>query len=214
MSPEQEKIEATVKSVEGLTDQINLYTGGRIDQLNEALDYDIYSLEAFVNLSITRVEMTLIGPIAILYQNATYHTLRAYYQASPGLMAVLAVVWGVIKSVWQVVKYIIEVWKVVQEFGIDDLLAQHWKWFNEARESFRKRVSELSAALGWGVDGFLHILHAVQGTTDVLGGLMGRTFSWMDADWMVKTGNILELTNRYATRIQEEPGEVLEILFQ
>jgi len=75
-------------------------------------------------------------------------------------------------------------------------------------------VAELSEAIGWGADGFLHLLHAVQGGTAVLGGLTGKSYKWMEAEWMEKTGSVLEKVKFNADYIQGHPGEVLETIFQ
>jgi len=93
-------------------------------------------------------------------------------------------------------------------------MASFWPAFNSAREKFRLWVSDLSEAIGWGVDGLLHLLHAAQGFTDVLGGLTGKSYVWMEAEWMVKSGNIMEQISYYSREIQENPGRVLELMFQ
>lgn len=214
MSSELQRVEQSVKSIEGLTDQFVSLTGGRIDQVNEALDHDIYTLELSIRLRVAGIEAILIPALTIVYQSAVYHTLRAYWHASPSLLAILAAIWAVVLVIWQIIKIIIWVVDLIKTLHLDDLLAEYWPAFEEARTKFRQWVGELSEAIGWGVDGLLHLLHATQGFTDVLGGLMGKTYTWMDAEWMVKTGNVLDKVSFYSNQITERPGEIMEILFQ
>lgn len=207
-------IDKTIDILKGLTDQLVSFTGERIDQLNEAFDYDCRTLELTVKISIARVEAVLIGPISLIVQNSSYHILRAYYQASPGLAAIIIAIWGVIVAVYNVVKYIISIYQVVMALGLDDLLATYWDWFAEARDKFRKFVTELSRTLGWGIDGFAHLLHAVQGVTSVVGGLAGKDYKWMQASWIDKTGDVLEKVDMWADVIQSNPGAIMEMIFQ
>jgi len=113
-----------------------------------------------------------------------------------------------------VVKIILQIINVIQSLKIDDLLAQHWEAFREARDKFRKWVADLSEAIGWGADGFLHLLHASQGFTDVVGGIFGKSWAWMDTQFMEKTGSVLEKTSSYAEKLRDNPGDILEIIFQ
>lgn len=214
MSDDLVRVKQSVKSVEGLADQFVNLTGGRIDQVNEALNHDTYTFEIILQLRIVKIEATLIRSLAIVYQQATFHTLRAYWHASPALMLILAAIWAAIQFIYNIVKWIISIVQIIQALKLDDLLAYYWPAFNDAREKFRRWVDRLSMAIGWGADGLLHLLHATQGFTDILGGLSGKSFDWMQAEWMVKSGNILKQVSNYADQIQENPGKVLEILFQ
>ena len=214
MSVSRARIEQTIKTVEGLTERYVDLTGGRITQVNEALDRYILTLEQIITLQVASIEGILIRGVTVVYRGAEFHTLRAYFQASPGLIAILTAIWTVIKIVWKIVQTIMSVVQVLTDLKVFELMASIWPAFNEARNNFRKWVSELSETLGWGVDGLLHILHATQGFTDVLGGLAGKTYTWMDAAWMEKTGNLLTNVSKYADQIGDDPGKILEILFQ
>ncbi len=214
MDARQDHIIQTISNVEGLTNQFAGLTGERIDQVNEALDHSIRTLYQIEVLRVSRAEAALMGPIALIYQNTVFHTLKAYWHASPSLILVLTAIWDAIQIIWKVVKFILAIVEVIQMLNLDDILANYWPAFEEARTKFRHWVSELSEAIGWGVDGFLHLLHAAQGFTDVLGGLMGKSYAWMDTQFMVKTGDLLQKVSMYSDKIVENPGEMLEILFQ
>ncbi|KKL65415.1 hypothetical protein LCGC14_2155200, partial [marine sediment metagenome] len=113
-----------------------------------------------------------------------------------------------------IIKTILAIIEIIQLFKLDDLLGSVWPEFEKARMKFRLWVSDLSEAIGWGVDGFLHLLHATQGFTDVLGGLTKKSYTWMDVQWMNKTGSVLTTVSKYADQIADNPGDILEILFQ
>ncbi len=214
MSNAEKNVDNSIDILKGLTDQLVSFTGERIDQAYEAFDYEVQTLEEIVKLRIARVEATLIGPITLMLQNSSYHILRAYWQASPGLIVILAAIWGVIVVVYNIVKWIASIYQLVMALGLDDLLANYWGWYAEARDKFRLWVTDLSQAIGWGVDGFQHLLHAAQGVTSVLGGLTGKDFKWMQVAWMDKAGDVLEKVDDYATVIQNNPGAILEMIFQ
>ena len=210
----RDHIDQAIRNVEALTEQFVDLTGWRVDQANEGLERSIRTLEQITELRVSRVESTLMGPITLMYQNAVYHNLKAYWFASPSLILVLTAIWTAIQFIWQVIKIILSIVELIQMLRLDDMLANYWPEFKKARDKFRAWVGELSEAIGWGVDGFLHLLHATQGFTDVLGGLTGKSYAWMDAQWMVKTGDVLEQVSFYSREIKDNPGRILEILFQ
>ncbi len=214
MSSERAQVEAVITTVKGLVMEVQRHTGGRIDQLIKALDSDIYILKHITELRVARAEAELINHVSLIYQDATYHALRAYFYASPSLIAILGSIWTAIKLVWDWIKQAMEIIALIESLRIFDLIAWLWPAFQVAREKFRKWVSNLSSALGWGVDGLLHLIHATQGFTDVLGGLMGKSFTWMDARWMEKTGNILNGISVNTAMVTTDPGRVLEMFFQ
>jgi len=154
----QDHIEQTIRNVEGLTDQFAGLTGERIDQANEALDHSIRALYQIEVLRVSRAEAALMGPIVLIYKDAEFHTLKAYWHASPSLILVLAAIWTVIQVIWNIVKFILAIVEMIQLLNLDDILANYWPAFEEARNKFRVWVSELSEAIGWGVDGFQHLL--------------------------------------------------------
>ena len=210
----QDHIAQTIRNVEGLTGQYTGLTGDRIDQANEALDHSIYTLRRITELRVSRVEAVLIPPVTLIYKNAVYHNLRAHWHASPSLILILAAIWSAIQLIWSIIKTILAIIEIIQLFKLDDLLGSVWPEFEKARMKFRLWVSDLSEAIGWGVDGFLHLLHATQGFTDVLGGLTKKSYTWMDVQWMNKTGSVLTTVSKYADQIADNPGDILEILFQ
>jgi len=107
MQSEELAIKQTITSIEGLTEQFAILSGGRIDQINEALSVDINTIGQITELRVSRLEAALMGPVIVIYQDAEFHTLRAYWHASPSLIVILSAIWAVIKVVWQVVKWII-----------------------------------------------------------------------------------------------------------
>jgi len=209
-----EHFDQTISTVKGLVLEMQSHTGGRILQLNKALDSEIYALEKITRLNITRIDAVLIRATASLYLRAQFHTLNAYFHASPGLIAILGAIWVAVKFVYDQIKWAMGIIALLQSLKIFDLLAAIWPAFYEARTKFRAWVAQLSAAIGWGVDGLLHLIHATQGFTDMLGGLTGKTYAWMDAKWMEKTGNILNAISVKSAMVTHDPGAILEMFFQ
>ncbi len=214
MPRERAQIVAVVDTVKGLVLEMQSHTGGRINQLNKALDSDLYILKHITELRVARAEAVLINHVTLIYQDANYHTLRAYFYASPSLMYFIAKLSVILFQVWQIVKFFIQMVQIIQALKLDDLLATIWPAFEKARYKFRVWVAEISKALGWGADGLLHLIHATQTFTSMLGGLTGKSFTWMEAQWMVKTGNILDKVKGFGLFIKDNPGKMIEWMFQ
>ena len=83
MVDQSKQIQATIQTVEGLTDNIVRYTGERIDQTTEALDSDIYALESIVKLRIAKVEITLVVGYLLFTRMLTYTLSRLTFLPHP-----------------------------------------------------------------------------------------------------------------------------------
>jgi len=214
MPRERAQIDVVVNTVKGLVLEMQSHTGGRIDQLIKALDSDIYLLKTITELRVARVNAELMGPIALIYKDAVYHTIRGLYYASPSLISFAIAIWQIVVSIWQIIKFFMQMVQIIQALKLDDLLASIWPAFEKARAKFRDLVAKVSEALGWGADGLLHLMHATQTFTSMLGGLTGKSYKWMEAQWMVKSGNILEKVKGFGLFIKDNPGKMLEWMFQ
>jgi len=202
------------KDIEGITGELLLLAGGSVDTANDAFIPYLEQLKIRGEISVANAEAQLAPYLQALALKGMYHLERAYAQASPGLVAILAAIWGALKTLWNVISTIIGIVQTLQELHVFDLLAAIWPKFEEVRAKFRRLVSDLSKQLGWGVDGLLHLLHATQGFTDVFAGLTGKSIEWMDIEWMVKTESLLTEIETRTHLIDDYPGYVLEVLFQ
>jgi len=186
----------------------------RIYKIDVLMQGELIQLRQNIEFEITSYTPTLIRAIDVLHQKANYNIIRFTLHASPEVLAILTAIWAAIQILWEVVKWIvwiINTFKIIQIHGfIMDLFPKYREFF----ENLMSKVSELSAHIGWGVDGVLHLLFAAEGGINVIGGLMGKDWTMMRWEMMDKGINISQKVSRMLTQIKENPGKWMSILFE
>ncbi len=206
----QQNIEAALDKIPNF----DVILTSELDTIQGRIDADVQAIEDGVKMTIVRAQAELMQYVALVVADTAHTINKAYYHASPGLLLILYGIWSVALLIWKHVQTVISIIALIKELGIDDLLASIWPAFAKARAKFRELVGELSEAIGWGADGLLHLLHASQGFVGIYSGLSGKSFEWMDVQWMVKTERVLTKIETASRSINDEPGRILEYIFQ
>lgn len=214
MDSRQQQVISSLEKIEVCVQSASDYTGGLITRADGDLMALGEDLRLLISEDLAAQEAVLTRAISILALKATLHIERAYFHASPGLMAVLAAIWGTAVAIWEGVKFVVNIITTIQALHIDDLLAEIWPAFRRVRDEFRRRISEFSRTIGWGVDGALHLIHACQGTRGVWAGLTGKSMEWLDIEWMEKTERVLAKIENNIRYVEDNPGDILEMIFQ
>lgn len=155
------RVENTVLDIEGIIDRY----GVKLDIYTQGIRPEIRSigkeLQDEVTLNVTSSEVYIIRVTGVLTANAEYHLTRAYFRTSPGIIAIIL---GIIDIIGEVIRWISIVNDIIVALTGENIA--HWlnyliPGFEEAWERMMIRISNLSSALGWGVDGVGHLLNAV-----------------------------------------------------
>jgi len=195
---------------------VNLYadlTGSNIDRINEQIKSDAEVLALNLEVSLSFNESYLIRAAAELQRHALYHTLRGTYHASPALLFFLISMIILINKIWAVVSVIVTIFAVIKAFHIDDLLYRWWPWYADIVDQIRGFIVETSEALGWGIDGLMHLVNAVQGGVSIYGGLTNKGEDWMKLQGLLKMEDTLKTLQIYAKIGYTDAGDLLGKIF-
>lgn len=207
---------AIERKLEHLTSVLNDYLAGKqegVSALNRDITLAGELISARVKVTISSADTTIIRAAALLYEDANYHVLRAYYHASPSLALIITTIVTIIGYVWKGIKILVDIINTIQELHIDDLLYEVWPWYREQIDKLHKVISDFSRELGWGVDGVMHLVNAVKGGREVIGGLLGRSPQEVEVEWADRT---LEVMNKFSAELkhaQMNPGEFMSDVF-
>lgn len=155
----------------------------------------------------------LVNYVNLLYYRAQYNLLRGLFHASPGFFAILVAIWGVIVAVYNFVVFIIGILRIKEILDIVGLLRIIWPEFRRKYDEILGKISEFSQKIGWGVDGLIHLIQASQGGLNIIKGVTGKSFEWLQIAGAEKALRSLAFVSAGAHRIADDPSSVLDIAF-
>lgn len=203
----------------------------RIDQLNECfgrvaqtIERGVLMLEATAEGGVRAfhretenrvgsIEVSLIPYVSYQYLSAEYHLACALFYASPGLIVLLIQIFNIIVTIWRTVKVVIDFLHIKELLAIADILSVIWPEFRTRMNKIYGKISEFSAQIGWGADGLAHMIQSAQSGVNVLGGVLGEKWSWVEIKGATKVVDSMQWLSNRATAISSDPGLVLAQIF-
>ena len=180
---------------------------------NRRLNSVIKDIAFITESRVTYNNTQLVRYMNLLYGQSMYHCLRGLYHASPGLMAILLAIWGVVKVIYEAVSFMVELLKIKEILQIAELLRIVWPKFREKYDAILAKVSEFSNSIGWGVDGVIHLIQAAQGGLNVIKGVTDKSFEWLEIAGAEKAMRSLAFVSSAAHSIADDPASVLDLAF-
>jgi len=164
-------------------------------------------LQDEISIRITDQEITLVRATSLLYDNATYHILRAYHHASPSLLAFITGLYTFVTVVVSVINTINSIVTVLTGVTLAGWLDKIMPGFQEAWNDIMNKISEFSSALGWGVDGVGHLVNGFDAGADLWCMVTGKDRAVAQVE---KIRHVDTLTKSYGLALQkwkDDPGE-------
>ncbi len=181
---------------------------------NRRLNSVINEFEFITEARITYLNTKLVNYMSLLYDRAIHNALQGYWHASPGLIAFLAGIWGILKIIYNSITYIIELLKIKEILEMAKILTYIWPAFRTKYNAILGKISEFSAQIGWGADGLIHLIQAAQGGMEVLRGVLGKSHEWLQIAGAEKGIEAIEWISAMAMDIAANPGNVLDLAFR
>jgi len=201
------RIKAVVEDLQTVTESFRHGVDIDTSRLRQSLRESCKPLQESISLNIASCEVRLSRAIALICQDTEYHILNAYYRASPGLIAFLV---GAVKFVLKVVgiiKTINEILVVITHETLSYWIGRLIPGFEEAWRNMMNGISEFSAALGWGVDGVLHLMNVIDTSASLAGMVTGKTESWVDGEKWRRKQVMLKSYHDSLALWQSNPGQ-------
>lgn len=156
-------------------------------------------------------QVRLISITGDIFAARVAYTEKLLYHASPELLVVLAAIWEGIKWVYKTAMFIIDLIHLREILFLADILSTVWPALRKFRAKVLGKIAEFSETLGWGADGLIHLVHAAQGGLNVMGGLMGKDWDWLESRRMDEALDTATHISAYAGMIAQDPGSVLDL---
>ena len=160
------------------------------------------------------IQVSLDRAANVLLLRASYGTLRLTIHSSPELIALTLA----IMFIYRVISFALIIYKIVNIlatlYRIHQIVLQLWPEYRASWERLMADVSKVSGYIGWGVDGIGHLVNAVSGGINVLGGVMGKDWNLMRFEMMEKGNKLVVQMSRMLTALKDDPGRVLNQLFE
>lgn len=212
---DQALIDRTVRKVEAGVKGYTSALSYRVDSTIERTGDAVATLQGVTTVSIVRRRIEAQNAVWQIYWAGTVKLLRTYYHRSPQIFAILLGIYHFVNFISTVISVVRTVASVVRIFStISEILSAVFPQYREFINRIYNKVSEFSQAVGWGVDGFLHILNAVNGGIGVAGALMGKDWNVMQVEWGQRVVDTTTSISRALSAIADNPGEYIKNLVQ
>ena len=159
-----------------------------------------------ISVNISRCETQLTRVISLIAQDAEYRILNAYHHASPGLFAFLTVIYKFVVKVIEIITVINEFALLLTGENIAYWLDKLIPGFEEAWNDIMNKISEFSAALGWGVDGVQHLMNATHAGADLWGMVTGKEMDTVKMEKYKRTEILMDSYSKALYQWQTNPG--------
>jgi len=210
MTPE--RITVTLDRVEQTVGEVFTSAGLQVTALKDSISDHLIMVREETSLSLSLTEVRIIKEITILTCDAEFHLLRAYYHASPSLWLIIVAIYGFIQTVVQVVTFINSILQVITGETLLYWLNKIQPGFEATWNNFMNRISEFSAALGWGVDGISHLMNIANVGTNMWGAVTGKTSAWNKTKQFERTQLYIDSLAGNLGGWQKNPGEMISKL--
>jgi len=210
-SPEMDRVAMFDKAVRA---PLNRYASGVSYTVDTTLDDINTSLDIIRGCECIRIagyqnKATKTGVIIALTVDLKIQQL--WFHRSPQILAVLVAVYGFVNFVSQIISFIRTVAQVVRIVTtVSDILSMLWPEYREFINRLWEKVSQLSSAVGWGADGFLHIMNAVQGGFNIWGAIQGKTINILETEIGQTAIDTATSLSFWCDAIKEDPGQVVK----
>ena len=194
--------------VDGYQDLISNKTVGIRQSIRGSCVY----LQDDLDLRITRCEVHLIRLSAILAQNAEFHILRAYHHASPSLWLFIQGILKVIGTILTAIQVVNSILHALTGYNIAMAIDKLFPGFEEWWNHLMNKISEFSAALGWGVDGVAHLLNAANAGADTWAIITGKERNTVKLEKALRTQKFLDSASNRLSAWQANPGQMIDTM--
>lgn len=196
---------------------VDLFTQGvekRISR-SEALTSQIISeFQQTTSYRIQQHTGILIRGVSLINSSATYHITRATFHASPEIFALIMTFVTIVRlitwvaRIYSIINFVGTIWRINQ------VIQTFWPQYKLWWDNMMNKVSEMSAGLGWGVDGILHFVNAVNIGVNMTGRLMGKEWDLLQVEAMEKSIEMSVKISRIFEKLKDNPSAFLDDIFK
>jgi len=165
-----------------------------------------------VSVRIATCEVRLTRVTALIATDAEYHILRGYYHASPSLITFLIALYTGVVAIVKAIAVVNNILQVITGESLAHWIDKLFPGFENWWLDMMNKVSEISAALGWGVDGCAHLLNAFNASADIWCILTNKTRDTEKLEKTIRLQKYLTSVHSNLSKWQANPGEMIEWL--
>jgi hypothetical protein len=189
-------------AITGYYDYLNTGTGSLRESVRDAAS--VFRDET--QLKIAETDLVLTKQVELLAQDANYRILNAYYHASPGLIAIITDIIKLVANVIKVIQTLNQVIHLLTGQNLAYWIDQLVPGFNEVWNNIMNKISEVSKAIGWGVDGAHHLLNVINSGVDLYSITTGKDQSYAYTEKYKHLDTVLHSYSAELKGWQEHPG--------
>ena len=201
------RVKAAVGNTEAFLEDYASGVEGYTSDIRSSVREACKSLQDDISINLTSREVELTRYTTLIARDAEFHTLTAYYKASPGLIAIIIAIAKFVLKVVGIIKIINDFMVLVTGENLAYWLNKLIPGFEEAWNDIMNKISGFSAMLGWGVDGVHHLINALGASADLWGMVTGRPMDEVRVKKYTRLYTLMNSYSNYLAKWQKNPGE-------
>jgi len=206
----EERIRTAVDDTKAVVNNYLTFVADDTASIRESIRGSCVILQDELSIRIASREILLVRGTALIARDAEYHILRAYFHASPSLWLFLVAAFKIITAVVGAIKVANDILYAITGWTLANVIDKLFPGFQEFWDNLMNKVSQFSAALGWGVDGVGHLLNAVNVGAETWGVLTGKNRETIKLQKALRTQLFLDNISDRLTKWQADPGEMID----
>jgi len=174
----------------------------------------VYQARDLTRMQLSVIELKLVRSVSLVYIDAEFHLLRAYYHSSPGIIAIIKGIIEFATAVIAAINTINEIAKIITGENLAYWVDKIIPGFKEAWENVMNAISEVSGALGWAAGGLGNLMNVGQSLNTTRGMFGGKSDAWFDEQKINNTRFFARQIQANADKWKDNPGAQLENYLQ
>ncbi|GAG91546.1 unnamed protein product, partial [marine sediment metagenome] len=198
-----ESMQFTRNAVQGMAQK-------KVDAIQESIYFQAETLREASGYRIATITTSLTPYLSAFIFQTNYRIVRVTLHASPEIFALIMT----FITLFKIVTWAVRIFSVIRFIGtilrINQIILSLWPQYKQWWDNMMVKVSELSQALGWGVDGIIHVYNAVNLGVHLSGRLMGKSWDMLQVEGMEKSVEMAQKISRIFDRLQANPSQFLD----
>ena len=210
---DENNIENRVKSLVDSVRDFGPLVGEKIDQAEAQTESLREYFTQTVEVRINSFAPALAPYISALAARANITIFRITFHASPEVFALIMTFVTIFKIVTWVARIVSVIRIVSTIWSINQIILSLWPQYKRWWDTTMAKISEMSAGLGWGVDGILHLVNAVNIGFSLSGRLAGKDWDLLKVEAMERGIKVGTKVANVFNKMAEDPSRYMDDIF-
>jgi hypothetical protein len=199
-------VQGIVSKIDAIVQVYNSNVTSYMEEIRPLVRAQADVLKQDVTARLLSYNNTLAGVTNDVSYRLTLNLNRAYHKYDPGEIVLIIGLIQAIAKIISIVNLISQIMKVITGRDLVYWIDQLTPGFADAWHDLMENISAISASLGWGVDGLLHLTNIINAGVNMYGVMMGKDYDMLRLGWYQQSIKTMQGISKATKAWQQKPG--------